>query len=106
MLTRNRKLPDRKGNVEIDVSRYIVLYTAQLGWVALGAYLVSHAYWPSTCTPTGFVEIYSCSAHLPDNRGWVESALATWLWSTPILIALEILRLFNKPTERSILPER
>ena len=100
MLARNRKLPDRKGNVEIDVSRYIVLYTAQLGWIALGAYLFSHAYWPSTCRPDGFVSLYQCSVHLPENRGWVEAALATWLWSTPLLAALEILRRFNKPERR------
>jgi hypothetical protein len=102
MPARNAKLPDRKGNVEVGISRYFALYAAQLGWIVLGAYLLSNAYWPSTCRPADLVEIYSCSGHLPDNRGWIESALATWLWSTPILVALEILRRFNKPIERPI----
>lgn len=100
MPARNSKLPDRRGNVELGVSRYLVLHLAQLGWIVLGVYLLSVAYWPSTCRPTDLIEIYSCSGHLPDNRGWAESALATWLWSTPILIALEILRIFNKPVRR------
>lgn len=102
MSARNSKRFDRRGNVEVAVSRYFALYAAQTGWLLLGAYLLSNAYWPSTCQPADLIEIYSCSGHLPDNRGWVESALATWLWSTPILLALEILRRFNKPVDRSI----
>ncbi len=85
--------------MEVAVSRYFALYTAQVGWLLLGAFLLSNAYWPSSCTPEGLLEIYSCSAKLPENRGWVEAALATWLWSTPILVALEILRRV-KPQQR------
>ena len=84
------------GMADHGLSRYFALYTAQLGWVLLGVYFLRNAYWPSTCTPSDFVEIYSCSAHLPDNRGWVESALMTWLWGTPILIALEFMRHYKK----------
>ena len=95
MPARNHKLPDRKGNVEIDVSRYIVLYTAQLGWIVLGAYLFSNAYWPSTCTPQSIVDIFACSARLPESRHFIETALFTWLWSTPILILLDVSRRYR-----------
>ena len=80
---------------EVGVSRYFALYLTQAGWLVLGVYLLSNAYWPSTCQPDGLLEIYGCSVHLPESRGWVEAALMTWLWSTPLLVALEILRRFN-----------
>lgn len=88
------------GAAPVAVSRYFALYFAQLGWIVLGAFLLSRAYWPSTCHPDDVLEIYTCSAFLADQRGWIESALMTWLWSTPILLALEILRRFNKPQRR------
>ena len=46
--------------------------------------------------PDGFLEVYQCSIKLADNRGWVESSLMTWLWSTPILVALEFMRHYNR----------
>lgn len=88
------------GTAPVGLSRYFALYLTQAGWLVLGAYLFANAYWPSTCRPEGLVEIYGCSSQLADQRGWVESALMTWLWSTPILVALEILRRFNKPRRR------
>ena len=88
------------GQAQVAVSRYFALYLSQIGWLALGLYLLSHAYWPSNCQPHGFVELYSCSVHLPESRGWIEAALMTWLWSTPLLASLEILRRFNKPQRR------
>lgn len=87
-----RRFPTLYGNGEIKVSRYIVLYVAQIAWLALGVYLYSGAFWPSTCTPDGLLEIYGCSIQLPESGGWREAALLTWLWSTPILIALELSR--------------
>ena len=87
------------GQAEVATSRYFALYFTQLGWLVLGLFLFSQAYWPSTCRPDGFVSVYQCSVHLPESRGWVEAALATWLWSTPLLFALEILRRF-KPERR------
>ena len=88
------------GQAEVAPSRYFALYLAQAGWLALGFYLLAHAYWPSSCKPHDFVTIYSCSAHLAETHGWVEAALMTWLWSTPLLASLEILRRFNKPQRR------
>lgn len=84
--------PHMHGKGEVAVSRYFVLYLAQLGWLVLGAYLLVHAYWPSTCRPETLFEVYGCSARLGEQRGWIETSLMTWLWSTPILVALEILR--------------
>ena len=84
------------GYGEIKVSRYLALYVAQVGWVVLGAYLYWGAFWPSTCTPGNLLEIYGCSMRLPENGGWREAALLTWLWSTPILILLEVSRRWNK----------
>jgi hypothetical protein len=84
------------GNGEVAVSRYFALYLAWIGWAALGAYLLIYAYWPSTCQPDGFVKMYECSMRLADQRGWVESSLMTWLWSTPLLFALELMRHYNR----------
>ncbi|MEO7549670.1 MAG: hypothetical protein ABIT09_00830 [Croceibacterium sp.] len=88
------------GTPEIGVSRYVVLYFAQICWLALGAYLATHAVWPSSCLPTSFMRAVSCSIHLPDNRGWVESAFMTWLWTTPMLIGLEVSRRLSQPKHR------
>ena len=91
-----RNYPHLHGNGEVAVSRYFALYLAQAGWVALGAWLFSRAYWPSTCTPETFVEVYQCSMRLADQRAWIESSLMTWLWSTPLLVALEFMRHYNR----------
>jgi hypothetical protein len=97
----NRKSqPELYGVAPVGVSRYFALYTAQIGWVVLGLFLLSNAYWPSSCRPNDVVQIYSCSAALPEGRGWIESALMTWLWSTPLLIALEVIRRFQKHERR------
>ena len=89
-------LPKVHGATPVAASRYFALYFTQIGWVALGAYLFMHAYWPSSCRPQGFLEVYSCSMRLADQRGWLESALMTWLWSTPLLVCLEISRIINR----------
>ena len=78
------------------MSRYFVLYAAQIGWFALGVFLYWGALWPSTCTPENLLEIYPCSMRLPESGGWREGALLTWLWSTPILLVLEISRRLGK----------
>ena len=83
------------GMADHGLSRYFALYTAQLGWVLLGVYFLRNAYWPSTCRPDSFVSVYQCSVHLPENRGWIEAALMTWLWSTPILILLDVSRRYR-----------
>ena|SRR5690606_13327473 len=94
--TNRAGLPHMHGKGEVAVSRYFALYLAQASWIALGAYLLNHAFWPSTCQPETLMDIYGCSARLAEQRGWIESTLMTWLWSTPILIALEILRRIDR----------
>jgi len=79
----------------VGISRYFALYLTQLGWIVLGAYLLANAYWPSTCRPDDVLDVYRCSFVLANGRGWVEAALMTWLWSTPLLVALEISRRFE-----------
>jgi hypothetical protein len=91
-----RNYPQLHGNGEVAVSRYFALYLAMVGWLGLGAYLFAHAYWPSTCRPESLLEVYQCSMRLPENRGWIESSLMTWLWSTPILVALEFMRHYHR----------
>jgi len=92
-----KRFPTHHGNGEVKASRYFVLYIAQAAWFTLGIYLYSGAYWPSTCQPENLFEIYGCSARLPqDGGGWREAALLTWLWATPLLIALEISRRMGK----------
>lgn len=96
----NRKLSRNNGLGEVGLTRFVALYITQAGWIALGVYLLTHAYWPSVCRPESLLEVYQCSAALPENRGWVEAALMTWLWSTPLLLALEVLRRFQKQVRR------
>ncbi|MEO0063536.1 MAG: hypothetical protein RLZZ08_2096 [Pseudomonadota bacterium] len=88
------------GTPAIGFSRYLALYGLQACWVLLGGYLLTHAYWPSSCHPDGVIKAYGCSMHLPENRGWVEACLLTWLWSTPILVVMEIIRRLQKPKRR------
>ena len=90
------KRPLLHGTKDLGLSRYLVLYFTQAAWLTLGAYLYTRAYWPSSCRPHDVLQIYSCSIRLADQRGWIESALMTWLWSTPLLVALEISRHVNK----------
>ena len=88
------------GGRELGLSRYFAMYLAQIGWIVLGVYLLRNAYWPSTCRPEGVVEVFTCSIRLPESRHWVEAALLTWLWSTPILILLDISRRYRAWAEK------
>jgi hypothetical protein len=45
------------GVADLGLSRYLVLYTTQIGWVVLGLYLLKNAYWPSVCTPRTLMQI-------------------------------------------------
>lgn len=83
------------GTADLGLSRYFAMYLAQAGWVLLGVYLLKNAYWPSSCRPDTFVELVTCSIRLPESRHWVEAALLTWLWSTPILVLLDISRRYR-----------
>ena len=95
----SKRFPTHHGYGEVRVSRYFVLYLAQIGWLVLGAWLFTTAMWPSACQPDSVVRLVTCSIHLPDSGGWREAALLTWMWSTPMLMALELSRRINK-TER------
>lgn len=95
MVTKPRSHPHLHGNGEVAVSRYFALYLAQAGWLVLGVYLMQNAMWPSSCQPESFAKFMTCSIRLAENRGWVESALMTWIWSTPLLIGLELSRRWN-----------
>jgi len=100
MPTGARRIAHQHGTPDVGVSRYLVLYLAQASWLALGFYLARHAMWPSSCLPTSAWRAVACSIHLPDNRGVIESALMTWLWSTPMLLGLELSRrMGGKPTK-------
>ena len=83
------------GKADLGMSRYFAMYLAQAGWILLGVYLLKNAYWPSSCRPTGLVEVVTCSIRLPESRHWVEAALLTWLWSTPILVLLDLSRRYR-----------
>lgn len=96
---RGRGFPIYYGLGEIRVSRYLVLYVAQIGWLALGWYLYHHALWPSSCQPKDFIRAYTCSLQLPETGKWAEAATFIWLWATPMLVALEISRRLQKKPE-------
>ena len=87
-----RGVPADSGLGNPGASRYFVLYLSQIGWFALGFWLYRNAQWPSTCTPASLLEIYNCSMRLPESGRWLDGAMLTWLWITPILLLLEISR--------------
>ena len=88
------------GMADLGLSRYITLYVTQLGWVMLGVWFMKNAYWPSTCTPHTILEVYACSPRLPESRHFIEAALFTWLWTTPILILLDVSRRYRAWAEK------
>jgi hypothetical protein len=92
----SNRFPTHYGDGEIKLSRYLVLYVSQVAWLVLGGYLYLGAYWPSSCAPDNLIEVYACSMRLPENGGWREAALLTWLWATPILVCLEVSRRVGK----------
>jgi hypothetical protein len=101
MRANGKTQPVLYGVAPVGVSRYFALYFTQICWVALGLYLLANAYWPSTCRPDDMLKIYTCSAHLADGEStWVEAALMTWLWTTPFLVVLEVMRRFKKQERR------
>ena len=101
MRANRTKQPELYGVAPVGLSRYFALYFTQAGWILLGLYLLANAYWPSTCRPHDLIEIYGCSGRLPEGQStWVEAALMTWLWSTPILVVLEIMRHFKQHERR------
>jgi hypothetical protein len=83
------------GMADHGLSRYFALYVTQLGWVMRGVYVLKNAYWPSSCTPSSLVQIFECSPRLPESRNFIETALFTWLWTTPILILLDVSRRYR-----------
>ena len=88
------------GMSDLGLSRYFALYITQLGWVMLGVYFLRNAYWPSDCSPSTIYQVYACSVELPNNRHFVEAALFTWLWVTPILILLDVSRRYQAWAEK------
>ena len=101
MRAQRHRQPELYGVTPVGISRYFALYFTQICWLLLGAYLLANAYWPSTCRPHNVIEIYGCSGRLAEGQSsWIEAALMTWLWSTPLLVSLEVLRRFNKPQRR------
>lgn len=92
----SKRFPTHHGYGDVRVSRYFALYLAQVGWLAVGVWLFATSNWPSSCQPDGFVKLVRCSIELPDTGGLREAALFTWLWSTPMLVALEAMRRVNR----------
>jgi hypothetical protein len=100
MRANRTKQPELYGVSPVGLSRYFALYFTQAGWLLLGFYLLANAYWPSSCRPNGLLQVYGCSVMLPEGRGWVEATLMTWLWTTPFLIVLEVMRRFKRHERR------
>lgn len=96
----NKQQPELYGVTPVALSRYFALYFTQAGWLVLGVFLLANAYWPSTCRPDDMLKVYTCSVRLPESRGWIEAALMTWLWTTPFLFALEVMRRFKRHERR------
>ena len=101
MRTKGKPQPQLYGVAPVGISRYFALYFTQIGWLLLGGYLLANAYWPSACRPHDVLQVYTCSAQLARGEStWVEPALMTWLWTTPFLLVLEVMRRFKKHERR------
>lgn len=85
---------------EFGPVRFAIFAIMILAWVAAGVYLYRTANYPARCPGLNFVDAYGCSFELPTTRGWRESGLFVWLWSTPILIILEMMRRSSKKEEQ------
>jgi hypothetical protein len=95
----SKRFPTHHGYGDVRVSRYLVLYLGQIGWFVLGVWLFATAFWPSSCTPHDMLKMLECSVQLPESGGWHEAGLMTWIWSTPILVLLELSRRWNNAKE-------
>lgn len=101
MRAKGNRQPELYGVAPVGISRYFALYFTQIGWLLLGVYLLANAYWPSACRPDDFLKVYMCSSELAAGEStWIEAALMTWLWTTPFLIVLEVMRRFKKHERR------
>jgi len=96
MSQKRRTYLTHHGYGEIKRSRYLALNLLLAIWLVLGVYLYSTAFWPSTCQPDNIFKAYACSLRLPESREWREAGLLTWMWSTPILAALELMRRYGR----------
>jgi len=85
-------MDDHHGLGDPGLSRYWFLFMSLMLWLMFGFLLYRSAAWPSTCMPEGLVEAYACSGRLPESGRWHEVALLTWLWASPILLALDLTR--------------
>ena len=65
----NRRQPELYGVAPVGISRYFALYITQIGWLALGPFLLSNAYWPSTCKPQDMPRRMGRSGPIP-SRQW------------------------------------
>ena len=95
-----RNYPHLHGNGDVGVSRYFALYLAQAAGWRSASICWSTPTGPRPASRTPLLEVYSCSMRLAEQRGWIELALMTWLWSTPILVALEVLRHYGRYQQR------
>lgn len=92
---------------EFGAIRFTVFVLAIVLWIGFGLWLREVAVYPARCPGLGVVEAYECSFELPATRGWHESALFVWLWSTPILFILEVSRrLARKPETKGFHSKR
>jgi hypothetical protein len=77
---------------ELGPLRFVAVALMVLAWVIGGYYLLRTATYPARCPGLSLFGLYECSFELPRTRGWRESGLFVWLWSTPILFGLEVSR--------------
>ena len=90
----------------MSAAHYVGLVVPALSWALFGYYVFGQAYWPSSCQPSGLIEIYVCSVRLPENPGWIQLALLTWLWATPLLVGLRLVPWFRPDASRGKGPKR
>ena len=85
---------------EFGPIRFTVFVLGTLMWIGFGVFLYQTATYPARCPGLNLVNAYVCSFELPTTRGWRESALFVWLWSTPILLVMEALRRLGSDAQK------
>ena len=82
----------RRSHSELGTARFLLVNLALFGWIALFFMLAVIARWPAECGMDGILQTYRCTVPLAATGGAAEIALAAWLWATPLLVILFIVR--------------
>ena len=87
----------RRSHSELGTTRFLLVNLALFGWIALFFTLAIAVEWPAGCGIDGIVQTYRCTVPLAATGSPAAIALAAWLWATPLLVILFIVRRARRP---------